>query len=239
MSKLVSVLKAPPSTSRRPPSQGDLHLKATSISRRPPSQGDLHLKATSISQLLDCKEPTLLPGTDSLPSHDITPGTDICIELPKPLKSSTSSSSSRPSDGQLNKAFKFGRMVPKTSPEKEKSPMTLSHIIPPLSRVRTLSDSSSAEVDDSVLKSILEKATEVPNRQNVPRPRVNSDSSIRVRARGNVQSTIQYRHSRHESGMSFIGFDSFEEVRRGFEFHDYRPAFYPPSTTNTRRNVHA
>ncbi|KAG7090453.1 hypothetical protein E1B28_009569 [Marasmius oreades] len=218
----------------------DLSVSSTDVQASVSSQStSLDLKATSISQLLDCKEPTLLPGTDSLSSHDITPGTDICIELPKPLKSSTSSSSSRPSDGELNKAFKFGRMVPKTSPEKEKSPMTLSDIIPPLSRVRALSDSSSAEVDDSVLKSILEKATEVPNRQNVPRPRVNSDSSIRVRARGNVQSTIQYRHSRHESGMSFIGFDSFEEVRRGFEFHDYRPAFYPPSTTNTRRNVHA
>ncbi|KAF9258752.1 hypothetical protein L218DRAFT_711641 [Marasmius fiardii PR-910] len=218
----------------------DISVSSTDAQASTTSQStsSVDMKATSISQLLDYREPTLLPGSDSLSNEDITPGTDMCIELPKPLKSSTSSASSRPSDGELNRAFKFGKTVPKNSPEKENPPMTLSDIIPPPSRVRAISNCSSEEVDDSVLRSIIEKATEVPHRENVPRPRVNSGSSTKARPRPNAQSIIQYRHSRHESGISFTGLDSFEEVRRGFEFHDYRPAFYPPSTTNTRRNIH-
>ncbi|EEB90466.1 hypothetical protein MPER_11324 [Moniliophthora perniciosa FA553] len=152
-------------------------------------------------------------------------------------------SGSGPGDGgveevELNQAFKFGG-APMSSPEPKKvEELTLSDIIPPPSHVRNLSDSSSL-VDDSVLNSILAKATEVPQRQSVPRPRMNFDSSMKRSTRSNMQSVMQYRHSRHESGISFTGFDSFEEVRYRFEFHDYRPAFYPPpSTTFTRRGVH-
>ena len=43
--------------------------------------------------------------------------------------------------------------------------------------------------------------------------------------------------SRPASGVSFSGFDSFDEVRRGFEFSDDRPTFYPPSAA-TRRLPH-
>ena len=43
--------------------------------------------------------------------------------------------------------------------------------------------------------------------------------------------------SRPTSGISFTGFDSFDEVRRGFEFSDDRPTFYPPSAA-TRRVPH-
>ena len=35
-------------------------------------------------------------------------------------------------------------------------------------------------------------------------------------------------HSPTESGLSFTGFDSFDSVRRGFEFGPNRPAFCPP-----------
>ena len=43
--------------------------------------------------------------------------------------------------------------------------------------------------------------------------------------------------SRPSSGVSFTGFDSFDEVRRGFEFSDDRPMFFPPSAA-TRRVLH-
>ncbi|KAK7047178.1 hypothetical protein VNI00_006844 [Paramarasmius palmivorus] len=198
----------------------------------------IEMDSVSVSRLLDHKEPTLLPGSDSLASNEEVSNIDAVMDSPRPLKSS-SSRGSRPSDGQLNKAFKFGG-APKSSPEPKKTEeLTLSDIIPPPSHVRSLSISSDSVEDDSVLKSILAKANEVPQRQPVPRARVNSDSSIKAVPRSNAQSIIQYRHSRHESGISFTGFDSFEEVRRGFEFHDYRPAFYPPpSTAFTRRSAH-
>ncbi|OAX36494.1 hypothetical protein K503DRAFT_295848 [Rhizopogon vinicolor AM-OR11-026] len=35
-------------------------------------------------------------------------------------------------------------------------------------------------------------------------------------------------HYRHSSELSFAGFGPCTEARRGFEFHDNRPNFYPP-----------
>lgn len=84
------------------------------------------------------------------------------------------------------------------------------------------------EEDDSVLKSILAYASNIPH----PRPRVNSDSSNKRKPR------TSYRHSRHSSGLSFAGFDSFEEFRRGFEFESNCAPFYPPPGA-TRRPHHA
>ncbi|KAF9065359.1 hypothetical protein BDP27DRAFT_1424922 [Rhodocollybia butyracea] len=194
------------------------------------------LEEFPLSRLLDAKEPTLLPGSDSVgsdESHDL-PHTFI----PKGLKPSTSSSS-RPSDGELNKAFKFGGFSKSPSLEiQPEKPITLSDIIPPLSRVRAMSDAS--YVDDSVIDSIMAKASDMP----AARPRLTSDSSMKRRARDDsaiaITRNIAYRHSRHDSTSSFNGFDSFEEVRRGFEFHDYRPAFYPPPVSSgTRRNNHS
>ena len=40
-------------------------------------------------------------------------------------------------------------------------------------------------------------------------------------------SFISY-HSRGPSEVSFAGLDSFEDIRRGFEFGPNRPMFYPP-----------
>lgn len=177
-----------------------------------------------VSRLLDVKELTLLPGSDSISSAD---SDDL---LPPKVRKFSSSTSSRPSDGELNQAFKFGGFSKSPSLEK---PITLSDIIPPPSRVRAMSDASF--VEDSVINSIMAKASEVP----AARQRVNSDTSSKRRARDNSGRSIVYRHSRHESISSFDGFDSFEEVRRGFEFHDYRPAFYPPPvSSSTRRNNH-
>ncbi|RDB27878.1 hypothetical protein Hypma_002254 [Hypsizygus marmoreus] len=58
---------------------------------------------------------------------------------------------------------------------------------------------------------IFAKITDVP--QARPRPRVNLDLSARRWAR-----EIQYCHSRYSSEPSLASFNSFGEVRRGFEF---------------------
>ncbi|PBK61490.1 hypothetical protein ARMSODRAFT_1025623 [Armillaria solidipes] len=167
------------------------------------------------SQIRDMVQPTLLSTADSLSAEECSRA-----ENGRFLRS-TSSSGSRPSDGELNKSFKFGgsRSSPPSSEEKDK-PMTLSDIIPPPAHARSLSMGSFME-DDSVLKSILAKASEVP------RPRVHSDSSSKRDSRA---------HSRQVSGSSFTGLDTFEEVRRGFEFPDNRPTFYPPSAAAYSRH---
>jgi serine/arginine repetitive matrix protein 2 len=85
--------------------------------------------------------------------------------------------------------------------------------------------------DDSVLNSIFAKITGVQGRS-----RVSSDASARQIAREKRRS-IYKAMSRPSSGISFTGFDSFDEVRRGFEFSDDRPTFYPPSAA-TRRIPH-
>ncbi|KAG5732016.1 hypothetical protein E4T56_gene18279 [Termitomyces sp. T112] len=191
-----------------------------------------HFDLFSGSQIMDVKEPTLLQGSDSLASNDETH--DIVMSDASPLISRSLKpvpSFSRPSDGQLNKAFKFGGL-PKEAPpvpalppqQKQDTPKTLADIIPPPSHVRSLSNASSLMLeDDSVLKSIFSKASDIPQ----PRPRLDSDSSVKSRVRGNAQT--QYRHSRHSSGISFAGFESFDEVRRGFEFSGDQQFYPPPS----------
>ncbi|KAJ6514305.1 hypothetical protein C8R47DRAFT_962300 [Mycena vitilis] len=198
------------------------------------SSEDVHM--FSVSRIVDLKEPTLLPGSDSLASDD-------SLLPPRPFAAG-------PSDGQLNVKFKFGgelpaeekeREKPKPKPMQSKKPLTLSDIIPPPAHVRSQSLSSLLEEDSSVLHSIFMHAAETA--AEVPRPRVNSDSSTRGFMAENSRSSMASFHSRSrsrpQSGISFTGFDSFEEVRRGFEFHNNRPAFYPPPVTNTRRVPHA
>ncbi|KAJ3980260.1 hypothetical protein F5890DRAFT_1557848 [Lentinula detonsa] len=197
------------------------------------------LEEFPISRLLDAKEPTLLPGSDSFGStgsHDDSHNAFAPQNLESPV-----ATASRPSDGELNKSFKFGGFSKSPSQEIElEKPISLSDIIPSPSRVRATSNASSF-VDDSIINSIIAKASKVP----AARPMLNSDSSER-NARDNsineLTRNIAYRHSRHDSTNSFNGFDSFEEVRRGFEFHDYRPSFYPPPVSNSngsRRNNHS
>lgn len=200
----------------------------------------------SQSQLIDMKEPTFMPPPDVTEYQEESCEAHSSDSV-HPLRGSSSSSSagSRPSNGQLNRAFKFGGL-PSPSPQKEQL-MTLSDIIPPPSHVRSLSQSSQSQEggssieDDSVLKSIFARATNLPG-QDMPRVRMDSDASSKVYVQDDSQQS-QNSHStelsRPSSGISFTGFDSFDEVRRGFEFTDNRPAFYPPpSSQNVRHNRH-
>ncbi|KAJ7841898.1 hypothetical protein B0H14DRAFT_2191886, partial [Mycena olivaceomarginata] len=192
---------------------------------------DTDLDVYSASRIVDFKEPTILPGSDRL-------GSDDSLLPPRPFTSG-------PSDGQLNVKFKFGGDLPAEEKEKEqpkpkpsKKPLTLSDIIPPPSHIRRQSLSSLMEEDDSVMKSILAHAADLP------RARTNSDFSARHIALENSRASMISMHSRTrsrpQSGISFTGFDSFEEVRRCFEFHNScRPAFYPPPVASNRPLPHA
>ena len=218
------------------------------------------------SQLLDVQQPTIMLNNtcteESRSQFDFDSGSKL-VDIPEPsspleldelsnntdnvvcekesssnLLVSPAPSSQRPSDGQLNRSFRFGglpRSQSSTSLVKDdKQPLTLSDIIPPPSHVRSLSNSTSTDEDDSVLNSIFAKITGVQGR----RSRASSDASARQIAREKRRS-IYKAMSRPTSGISFTGFDSFDEVRRGFEFSDDRPAFYPPpSSAATRRVPH-
>ncbi|TFK19266.1 hypothetical protein FA15DRAFT_709141 [Coprinopsis marcescibilis] len=131
-----------------------------------------------------------------------------------------------------------------------KKELTLSDILPPVGHIREISFTSSMldPYEDSALKSILAKAhpshshdADVSNadlsrddvlppsmlgsvhvsNKVVPRP---SKQSVK----GDSKRISFVPLTRPSSGISFAGLDSFDEVRRGFEFNDYRPAFYPP-----------
>lgn len=161
-----------------------------------------------------------------------------------PQLSRAPSMQSKPSDGMLNRDFKFGgKPSPRDSTtDSDSRPLTLSDIIPPLSHSRSPSHSSVIEEDSSVLKSIMAKATEIlPEEES--RSRVNSNASIQRPSAPSPHypdETISTQgHSRAESGISFTGFDSFDEVRRGFEFGPNRPAFYPPANAAYRPGHHA
>ncbi|PPQ91217.1 hypothetical protein CVT25_001175 [Psilocybe cyanescens] len=149
----------------------------------------------------------------------------------------------------------LSRTKPKdTAKQTQTQPLTLSDIIPPPAHARSLSgidmniDMDSYMLDgledDSVLKSIYAKI--VAEQPPPACPRVASDSSAHVQ-RGMQRQTsalelemMQHKRrsiykaaSRPTSGISFEGFSSFEEVRRGFEFHDERPSFYPPADNSS------
>ena len=196
-------------------------------SRESPSRFDF----SSGSQLVNVAEPSLLLQSNNLTPRDVAfEKTSSSSLLPSPAPSSQ-----RPSDGQLNRSFKFGGLPPSQSstllPKEDKKPLTLSDIIPPPSHARSLSHSTLMEEDDSILNSILANI-------NGPeaRPRASSDASTRQAARDKRRSLYKAM-SRPTSGISFTGLESFEEVRRGFEFSDDRPAFYPPPAA-TRRVPH-
>ncbi|KAJ7042702.1 hypothetical protein C8F04DRAFT_1176309 [Mycena alexandri] len=207
-----------------------VNMKEPTITVSSGSDTSMDIDGYAMSRIVDLKEPTLLPGSDSLTSDD-------SLGPPRAFASG-------PSNGQLNVKFKFGGDLPAEEEEEKprkppanKKPLTLSDIIPPPSHVRSQSLSSLLEEDDSVLKSIFANAADI----ELPRPRVNSDSSARFaleNARNSVMSVHSRTHSRPPSGISFTGFDSFEEVRRGFEFHNNRPAFYPPPAASNRRVPH-
>ena len=150
-----------------------------------------------------------------------------------PSRPSNQSAEVRPMKGELNKFFKFGGAVRQNILEPShcsSTPLTLSDIIPRFDHVGPLSESSTSSQrvfgDDSLGKSTLAKEPDLPRQ----RPRVASDANRKL---FQAQKTF-YRHS-HASISSFDGLDSFEEVRRGFEFNSQRPGFYPPPAAGNIR----
>ncbi|KAJ7436308.1 hypothetical protein B0H11DRAFT_2364947 [Mycena galericulata] len=182
----------------------------------------------SVSRIVDMKEPTMAISSDGDHTIDVELYTESrLVDLREPTLLPGS-------DGQLNVKFKFGGELPPEEKKKSKKPLTLSDIIPPPAHVRSQSLSSLLEEEDSVLKSIFANAADIP------RPRVNSDSSARRFALQNSrQSMMSMQQSRPASTISFTGLESFDEARRGFEFHNNRPAFYPPSAATNRPVTHA
>ncbi|KAJ3832174.1 hypothetical protein F5878DRAFT_666812, partial [Lentinula raphanica] len=112
-----------------------------------------------ISRLLDAKEPTLLPGSDSFSnasSHDDRDDVYLSNVLDSPV-----TTASRPSDGELNKSFRFGGFSKSPSRELEpEKPISFSDIIPSADQ-----PNASSSVDDSVINSIIAKASEIPARR--------------------------------------------------------------------------
>ncbi|KIP05270.1 hypothetical protein PHLGIDRAFT_128997 [Phlebiopsis gigantea 11061_1 CR5-6] len=166
---------------------------------------------------------------------------DLCGQY-SDLRRCGSSMRSKASDGQLNTSFRFGGRpaIPAPVDEiEEDKPLTLSDIIPPFTSSRPSSVAGSSMLgDDSLIKSILgnihQEDTSVLNsiiahaQAAAPRSRVSSTTSSRRPSRYSADISRASSHSRNNSELSFQGFESFEEVRRGFEFHPNRPAFYPP-----------
>ncbi|KAJ3528411.1 hypothetical protein NMY22_g9426 [Coprinellus aureogranulatus] len=158
------------------------------------------------------------------------------------------------SDGELNRSFKFGGLsAASPSPprviehraednlsdgdefsedethESHCRPLTLSDVIPPPSRVREVSFSSSMldEYEDSALRSVLaqtmsgSQGASSEASGDIPQPRQRTISAASYSSSNFIPLT------RPSSGVSFGGLDSFDQVRRGFEFHDQRPNWYP------------
>ena len=179
-----------------------------------------------------------------------SPSVDIVRERPgNPLASSRNS---RPSDGQLNMSFRFGgspmssqRSDETSSEEVSEVPLTLSDIIPPHSyQLSNNQQSSLVEEDSSVLKSIMAQAnTVLPVASEVAiprvRPRIESKTSVKeLTERFSRDSATSPVSAQPQARTSFAGFDSFDEVRRGFEFGPNRPAFYPPVSFSREHNKH-
>ena len=177
-------------------------------------------------------EPSLLPGSDSFATT--TSDEELLNIIAPQVLPNPTSFASRPSNGELNRDFKFGGKHSSSS-KKETSPLTLSDIIPPPEIARSLSMSSFAGDESSLMKSIFAHAIQIESPPELPRLDSDSDSGSKCDAVRNSYTVAG--HQRHSSALSFSGFDSFAEVRRGFEFNDGRPGFYPaPGTTSDRRH---
>ena len=144
-----------------------------------------------------------------------------------------SSASHKPSYGQLNHNFKFGGS-PMSTELAASSQLTLSDIIPSPAHARSLSMASLQ--DDFPQQSAVPQATSAPASYPYARRRANSDSSSRHSMYGDPRMDAYSLHSRASSQTSFKGLESFDEIRRGFEFVENRPTFYPPPSFNNRRN---
>ena len=179
-----------------------------------------------------------------------SPSVDIVRE--RPVNPLASSRNSRPSDGQLNRSFRFGgspmpSRLSDTSCSEEvgEVPLTLSDIIPPHSRQSpNNSQSSLIEEDSSVLKSIMAQADTilpVASEVAVPRVRPRAESATSVKElveRFSRNSATSQGSDQPQARASFVGLDSFDEVRRGFEFGPNRPTFYPPVSFSRKHDKH-
>lgn len=189
----------------------------------------------SASRIFEGKEPTLLPGSDSLVSvedyHDIIMDDDSPRRL-----TDASALRLRPSDGQLNTGFKW-RSAARCSDCDGAQTGEADNVVR-YHPARHIHTRHRLLRDDSVIKLIFAKASDIP----APRPRVDSDSSsIRHMpssyfSRTSAANSRARADSKPSSMLSFTGFDLFQEVRRGFKFNNNRPAFYPPSAM--RRDKH-
>ena len=153
--------------------------------------------------------------TGAVPSHDMSQ-----CQLQRP------SALSKPSYGQLDLNFKFGSPA-LSAKSAEKSRLTLSDIIPSPALARSLSMTSVQ--DGFPLQSTTSHARSavVSSGQSAHR-RVDSDSSSKYSMNRDSRGDAGSLHSRASSQTSFKGLESFDEIRRGFEFVENRPAFYPP-----------
>ncbi|KAJ7585412.1 hypothetical protein C8J56DRAFT_1052721 [Mycena floridula] len=144
----------------------------------------------SVERIIGMKEPTMLVGSNSLGnSEDLSRSTNLLSRSTNSHQLAKSQTlMNQPSNGQLNKAFKFG----------EKS-----------------GSQNGSPAQPSALSSAVDALQH----------HTNSNAA--------ANNSAVTRHLRHSSGLSFAGFDSFEEVRRGFECHESRAPFYPPTARRT------
>ncbi|PPQ81738.1 hypothetical protein CVT25_013625 [Psilocybe cyanescens] len=145
------------------------------------------------------------------------------------LASSTSSRTSDTSEGELNTSFRYSGLPPSEPPLSSSSSS------------KTKPKDTAKPEDDPALESIYAKI--VAEQPPSVHPCVTLDSSEdvqlgmhrRASALG-LEMMQQKRESIYKaasystSGISFEGFSSFEEVRRGIEFRDERPWLYPPAS---------
>ncbi|KAI0027700.1 hypothetical protein K488DRAFT_90544 [Vararia minispora EC-137] len=218
----------------------------------PPIPRSISSSAESFAPSSHTEMSSFLPRPEiSIPRRERKPSSLYEVSFPPPAEASSSSglsfpqtvksttSFSRSSTGELNVNFKFGG---KSLIEPESKPLTLSDIIPPPEIQSRLSMVSMIEEDSSVLKSIMGNVREVPSpllSEPMTRRRTMSDSSSKFFERN---SWLSHRdsfsgsgHTRPSSQASFSGLESFDEIRRGFEFGPDRPAFYPPPAADSHR----
>ena len=198
-------------------------LNTSPLQDTPEQEGSIgvELDDQPTSRLVDTKEPSLL--------HDLTTKELDCTEsdnrdtLSIELARLTDC---RLSSGELDRSFRFGGPPKDSSPFKDESKsLTLSDIIPPPDCARAIAEASlllDDLEDDSVLNSIYAKLMSKGSNGHIPA--LNEIKLDKVA-------------SRPVSGISFVGLESFDEVRRGFEFTGDR-SFYPPPARTTRRPPH-
>ncbi|KAF6741921.1 hypothetical protein DFP72DRAFT_1110853, partial [Ephemerocybe angulata] len=227
--------------SRYEEEESDERASAESVKTSANSSSSPRFNDESVSRLMDMKQPSLeLPSIKSSTSSNTA--TIAQLQLKKSMASVKSGRSARSNasglsvDGELNRSFRFGGESEEMHDDKAvPKPMTLADIIPPPAHVRQVSFSSSMldEYEDSALKSIVSSVQPVPSGAPAVQPRERTTSGASTQdPRLSTRLSAFIPLSRPASGVSFGGLDSFDEVRRGFEFHDYRPDFYTANTSN-------